>query len=54
VHGCCADHDRFGADSDGDVHHPKARNGAARTGGFEMLTATLRHPDAQKLFKLKG
>jgi 2-methylisocitrate lyase-like PEP mutase family enzyme len=24
------------------------------TGGFEMLTATLRHPDAQKLFKLKG
>jgi 2-methylisocitrate lyase-like PEP mutase family enzyme len=24
------------------------------TGGFEMLTATLRHPDAQKLFHLKG
>jgi 2-methylisocitrate lyase-like PEP mutase family enzyme len=24
------------------------------TGGFEMLTANLRHPDAQKLFQLKG
>ena len=24
------------------------------TGGFEMLTATLRHPDAQKLFAMKG
>lgn len=24
------------------------------TGGFEMLLATLRHPDAQKLFSIKG
>ena len=24
------------------------------TGGFDMLTATLRHPDAQKLFQMKG
>jgi 2-methylisocitrate lyase-like PEP mutase family enzyme len=24
------------------------------TGGFEILTTTLRHPDAQKLFQLKG
>lgn len=24
------------------------------TGGFEMLATTLRHPDAQKLFQLKG
>jgi 2-methylisocitrate lyase-like PEP mutase family enzyme len=24
------------------------------TGGFEMLTTTFRHPDAQKLFQLKG
>jgi hypothetical protein len=24
------------------------------TGGFEMLSTTLRHPDAQKLFHTKG
>ena len=48
------DHGCFGADPGRDVEHSKAPAELRATGGFEMLTGTFRHPDAQKLFQTKG